>query len=348
MEIEVQSFEDLKKKYKLSKNEEAFKGNQYTLPVSITKHFLSLINLKDEKDPLRIQVFPNVLEENEENLENIDPLEEVNNTKSSRLIHRYESRVALLTTDICPMYCRHCFRRRFTGKLVGPISNEEIQDAADYIKKHPKITEILLTGGDLLTLSDKKLDYLIKTLRNKNPNLIMRICTRMVITAPSRVTDNLISIFKKYDSAPFYLLTQVNHPRELDKKAIDAIKKFVDAGIPALNQTVMLKGVNDDFDTMEELCNKLLFNRVKPYYVFQGDLVSGTAHLRVNVNKTIEIEREMRKRLSGLAMPSFMIDLPKGGGKVPLSACYLKDFSNNTYTFETVDGEERKYPHIKN
>ncbi len=346
MKIEIQSFDELKKQYKLSDNEKAFKASKNTLPVSITKHYLSLIDLDDEKDPLRIQVFPNVLEENENNLEDIDPLLEINNSKSSRLIHRYESRVALLTTDICPMYCRHCFRRRFTGKLLGPISNKEIEEASIYIQKHPKITEILLTGGDLLTLTNSKLDFLIKTLRERNPKLIMRICTRMVITAPSRIDADLISIFKKYKSAPFYLLTQVNHPRELNSEAIKAINQFVDAGIPALNQCVMLKGVNDNFDTMEELCNKLLFNRIKPYYVFQGDLVSGTSHLRVNVDRTIEIEREMRKRLSGLAMPSFMIDLPKGGGKVPLSACYLKSFNDNIYTFKTLDGEEREYPHI--
>lgn len=346
MKIEIQSFNDLKNKYNLSENEKAFKESDKTLPISITSHFLSLINLEDEKDPLRIQVFPSVLEEEENDLENIDPLEEINNSKSSRLIHRYESRVALLTTDICPMYCRHCFRRRFTGKMMGAISNEEICEAATYIQKHPKITEILLTGGDVLTLSDSKLDFLVKTLREKNPKLIIRICTRMVVTAPSRITDSLISTFKKYNSAPFYLLTQVNHPRELAPEAIEAVNKFLNAGIFALNQTVMLKGVNDDFDTMEELCNKLLFNRIKPYYVFQGDLVSGTAHLRVNVDKTIEIEREMRKRLSGLAMPNFMLDLPKGGGKIPLSDCYLKSFENNTYTFKTIDGQERKYPHI--
>ncbi len=346
MKIEIQSFEELKKTYNLSRNEKAFKENESTLPVSITKHFLSLINIDDEDDPLRIQVFPNVLEEQDRELEDIDPLNEVLNSKTSRLIHRYESRVALLTTDICPMYCRHCFRRRFTGKLLGPISNQEIVDASIYITKYPKITEILLTGGDLLTLSNSKLDFLIKTLREKNPKLIMRICTRMVITAPSRVDKKLISIFKKYDTAPFYLLTQVNHPRELAPEAIEAINMFIDAGIPALNQSVMLKGVNDNFDTMQELCNKLLFYRIKPYYVFQGDLVSGTAHLRVNVNKTIEIEREMRKRLSGLAMPSFMIDLPEGGGKVPLSACYLKDFKDNKYIFTTLDGKECEYPHI--
>ncbi len=347
MKIEIQNFKDLKNKYNLSENEKSFKESDTTLPISITSHFLSLINLEDENDPLRIQVFPSVLEDEENILENIDPLEEIHNSKSSRLIHRYESRVALLTTDICPMYCRHCFRRRFTGKMMGAISNEEIYEAADYIQNHPKITEILLTGGDVLTLSDSKLDFLIKTLREKNPKLIMRICTRMVVTAPSRITKSLIDIFKKYNSAPFYLLTQVNHPRELAPQAIEAVNKFLNAGIFALNQTVMLKGVNDDFDTMEELCNKLLFNRIKPYYVFQGDLVSGTAHLRVNVNNTIEIEREMRKRLSGLAMPNFMLDLPKGGGKVPLSDCYLKSFENNTYTFKTIDGEERKYPHIK-
>ena len=216
MKIETKNFEDLKKQYNLTDKELAFKESAHSLPISITSHFLSLIDKDDEKDPLRIQVFPSVDENIINELEDIDPLEEVNNSKSSFLIHRYTNRVALLTTDMCPMYCRHCFRRRFTGKLKGPISNEGIIKASLYIQKNPKIKEILLTGGDVLMLSDKKLDFLIKTLREKNPKLVIRICTRMIVTAPERITDSLISIFSKYKTAPFYLLTQINHPRELE------------------------------------------------------------------------------------------------------------------------------------
>jgi lysine 2,3-aminomutase len=344
MKINITSFEQLKKTFKLTEAESSYTGGNNSLPVSITSHFLSLIDENDPKDPLRLQVFPTVYEEIEETMENVDPLKEVDHSITKRLVHRYKSRVAFLTTDICPMYCRHCFRRRFTGNMVGPATREEITEAAIYVGQHPEITEILLTGGDLLTLSNKQLDFLIKTFRDYSPNLIMRICTREVITAPERIDEELLNILKKYNTAPFYLLTQVNHPRELCKESIKAISKFIDMGIPAMNQTVMLKGVNNNVDTQEELCNKLLFNRIKPYYVFQGDLVSGTAHLRVNLEETIEIERELRKRVSGLAMPTFVIDLPQGGGKVPLSDCYVKQHKDKKWTIETLDGETREYP----
>jgi lysine 2,3-aminomutase len=344
MKINITSFEQLKQSFKLTEAESSYSGGNNSLPISITSHYLSLIDENDPDDPLRKQVFPTSFEEVEENMEYIDPLAEVNHSITSRLVHRYKSRVAFLTTDICPMYCRHCFRRRFTGNMVGPATEKEIVEAAEYVKNHPEVTEILLTGGDLLTLSNRQLDFLIKTFRERSPKLIMRICTRMVITAPERIDDELLSILKKHSTAPFYLLTQVNHPRELCDKSIEAISKFIDMGIPALNQTVMLRGVNDDVDVQEELCNKLLFNRIKPYYVFQGDLVSGTAHLRVNLGDTIKIERELRKRVSGLAMPNFVSDLPQGGGKVPLSDCYVKEHVGNKWILETLDGKRREYP----
>lgn len=344
MKIAIKDFNQLKKHFKLTDAELKYKGGNESLPISITSHFLSLIDENDPNDPLRKQVFPTFYEEKEEELEQLDPLCEEKHTVTSRLVHRYKSRVAFLTTDICPMYCRHCFRRRFTGNMQGPASKKEIIEAATYIQDHKEITEILLTGGDLLTLSNSQLDYMISTFREYNPKLIMRICTRMVVTAPERIDDNLLNIFKKNDSAPFYLLTQVNHPRELCAQSIKAIKSFVNIGIPAMNQTVMLRGVNDDVDIMEKLCNDLLFNKIKPYYVFQGDLVSGTAHLRVKLEKTISIERELRKRLSGLAMPNFMIDLPNGGGKVPLSDNYLESKENNCWIFKTVENKKRRYP----
>ncbi len=344
MNVKITSFEQLRKTFKLTAEEEAYSGGNNSLPVSITSHFLSLIDENDPLDPLRKQVFPTLNEEKEETLEYIDPLAEVDHSITSRLVHRYKSRVAFLTTDICPMYCRHCFRRRFTGNMVGPAKEKEILEAAKYVGEHKEVTEILLTGGDLLTMSNSQLEFLIKSFREESPSLIIRICTRMVITAPERIDEGLLSIFKKYNSAPFYLLTQINHPRELCTQSIKAISKFIDMGIPAMNQTVMLRGVNDNVDTQEELANKLLFNRIKPYYVFQGDLVSGTAHLRVNLGDTIKIERELRKRVSGLAMPEFVIDLPQGGGKVPLTDCYVKEHNGKKWIIETLDGNKREYP----
>jgi lysine 2,3-aminomutase len=344
MKDDIHSLQELKARFALSKDEAAFKGGNESLPVSITSHYLSLIDPDDPDDPLRRQVFPNCKEEETENLETLDPLAEIDYSVTPRLVHRYRSRVAFLTTDICPMYCRHCFRRRFTGNMVGPASEKEIEEAAVYIGTHHEITEILLTGGDMFTLSDAKIDRMITIFREHSPKLIIRLCTRMIVTQPSRFSPSLITMLHRHSSAPFYLLTQFNHPREICEVSRKAVSLFVDAGIPAFNQTVLLKGVNDNADVMEQLCNDLLAVRVKPYYVFQGDLVSGTAHLRVPLSTSRALEREMRDRLSGLAMPNFMIDLPKGGGKVPITDSFVAGHDNGIWHFNTLDGSTRSYP----
>lgn len=340
----ITSLDELKKHLTLKEQELSWKEGPLSVPLRITDYYFSLINKDDPNDPLRIQVVPNALENTECKLESSDPLKEVSHSHGERLIHRYTNRVAFLTTDLCPQYCRHCFRRRFTGNMVGPASKDDILSAASYIKTHKEVKEMLLTGGDVLTLSNDQLDFMIGTFRNAREDLILRICTRYVAVEPSRIDKALIDIFKKYNTAPFFLLTQFNHPRELTKDAINAVSMFVDAGISAFNQTVLLKGVNDNVDTLEELCNKLLFNRIKPYYLFQGDLVSGTSCFRVPVARGLEIENELRQRLSGLAMPNYTADLPNGGGKIPLGQCYIRGFKDGVWTFATVDGSERSYP----
>jgi lysine 2,3-aminomutase len=174
--------------------------------------------------------------------------------------------------------------------------------------------------------------------------LIIRLCTRICATLPQRVTDSLVKMITSHNSAPFYLMTQFNHPRELTEQAVTAVAKFVDHGIPAMNQTVLLRGVNDDPDTLEQLCNRLVVSRIKPYYLFQGDLVSGTERFRVPLRRGMEIEQELRRRLSGLAMPVYAADLPRGGGKIPLCQNYLEAYDGNgTWTFRTPDGEIRHY-----
>ena len=263
-----------------------------------------------------------------------DPLAEVSHSVTGRLIHRYEHRAALLTTDRCFAYCRHCFRRRFTGLDSGPISDEEITKAASYLKEHREIYEVLLTGGDMFTLSNDRLEKLFDALKNAREDLVLRLCTRAVASCPSRFDDNLMALIEKYNhGGPFLLLTQFNHPRELNDESIKAVRKFLSLSIPAFNQSVLLKGVNDDADTLEELCNKLLYNRIKPYYLFQCDLVEGTEHLRVSVEKGLELEKELRKRVSGLAMPQYTIDLPEGGGKVILTTDYLEGRDGDMLVF---------------
>ncbi len=287
----VTTLDQLKKYLSLTEEELSWRESPISVPLCITDHYLALIDPNDPDDPLRRQVVPTCNENLITEVESNDPLQEVSHSHGERLVHRYINRVAFLATDICPMYCRHCFRRRFTGNMMGPASEEDIQKAASYLRENPQVKEMLVTGGDPLTLSDSQLDHMIGIFREASPRLIIRICTRYPVSQPSRITKALVDMLKSYDTAPFYLMTQFNHPRELTKESIKAVSLFIDAGIPAMNQSVLLRGVNDDVDTLEELCNELLFNRIKPYYLFQGDMVSGTAFFRVPLKRGLEIER---------------------------------------------------------
>ncbi|MFA6688187.1 MAG: KamA family radical SAM protein [Sphaerochaetaceae bacterium] len=341
----ISSLDSLATRLSLTDDELKWREDGLTVPLLIPEYYFALIDSSDPADPLRRQVVPTRFENIPDVGEDSDPQQERSYSVTARLIHRYRNRVAFLVTDLCPMYCRHCFRRRFTGKTVGPATDTEIETAAAYIGDHLEIKEILLTGGDLLTLSDTRLERMIAIFRRYRPDLVMRLCTRTPASWPQRITDDLISVFKRNFTAPYYLMTQFNHPKELTTRSVAAVAKFVDAGIPAMNQTVLLRGVNDDADVLEELCDRLVASRIKPYYLFQGDLVTGTAHFRVPLEEGLRLEQELRRRLSGLAMPVYAVDLPQGGGKVPLSHCYLQGRdADGAWLFSTPDGELRRYP----
>ena len=305
----ITSIEELSKLIELSDSEKDWKeGKMGSLPLLISDHIASMLSIP----AIRRQFVPSY-PENTDETGDLDPQEECLHEKTKRLVHRYHNRAAFLVTDRCFSYCRHCFRRRFTGSLQGPASDEEITEAARYAGNHREIGEVLLTGGDMFTLSDERKD--------------------------------LFDIIRKNQKgAPYYLMTQFNHPAELTADAIAAVKGFIDLGIPAMNQTVLLSGVNDDADTLIELSNRLLYNRIKPYYLFQGDLVKGTQHLRVPIEKGLEIERKMRLELSGLGMPQYTIDLPDGGGKVILTENHLIEKKGRDYVFTTPEGGTRIYP----
>lgn len=342
--MSISSIEQLKQHFNLTSQELNWKEEKSSVPLKITDYYLSLIDKTDVNDPLRKQVVPTCQENTVTALESPDPLAEVSHSPSERLIHRYSNRVAFLVTDLCAQYCRHCFRRRFTGNMMGKANREDLDFVCGYLQKHKEVKEMLLTGGDPLTLTDSELDEVITLIRSASPHLIIRICTRFPVVEPARITDNLISIFKKHNTAPFYLMTQFNHPRELTEQAVKAVAGFVDAGIPAMNQSVLLRGVNDNADTLEELCNNLLFARIKPYYLFQGDLVAGTSAFRVPLKEGLKIEKELRKRLSGLAMPNYTSDLPDGGGKIPLCGSYIAGYENGIWKLANLDGQIREYP----
>ncbi len=337
----ITSIEELSKLIELSGSEKEWReSGSGSLPLLISDHIASMLH----EPAIRRQFVPDALE-NMDDTGNLDPQEETGHEAAFRLVHRYHNRAAFLVTDRCFSYCRHCFRRRFTGSMTGPATDEEIQKAAEYINSHKEIKEVLLTGGDMFTLSDDRIAFLLKTMKESNPDVIFRLCTRAVAVYPERFTKKLFGIIREHQTgAPYYLMTQFNHPAELTEDAIGAVRGFLDLGIPAMNQTVLLKDVNDDAGILIELSNKLLYNRIKPYYLFQGDLVKGTQHLRVPIRKGLEIERRMRMELSGLGMPQYTIDLPQGGGKVILTENHLIGKKGREYIFTTPEGDTREYP----
>ena len=341
----ITEMDELASLIELREDEKAWDSSgESTLPLLISDDMVSLLPI----EAIRKQFVPSQ-KENEDTIGSLDPQKEKEHQGTERLVHRYRNRAAFFTTDRCFAYCRHCFRRRFTGHLSGPANEKEIKEAAKYIKEHNEIREVLLTGGDIFTLSDEKIDSMLSIFKTSYPNVIFRLCTRSVAVYPERITENLIRIIKKHMyGAPFFLMTQFNHPAELTEKAVHAVSLFIDSGIPAYNQSVLLKGVNDDEKTLIELSDNLLMARIKPYYLFQGDPVRGTAHLRVSIERGLEIEKNIRKELSGLGMPQYTADLPQGGGKVILTHTYYKgsitDNGKERYIFETPDGEMRYYP----
>lgn len=337
----ITGIEELKGKIELTDDELGWREEgDSTLPLLISGHIASMLSIP----AIRSQFVPSA-KENTDDIGTLDPQEERKHEGTARLIHRYGNRAAFLTTDRCFAYCRHCFRRRFTGTMTGPASDKEIEEAAAYAAAHAEIREILLTGGDMFTLSDEKIGRMLSIFKSACPDVILRLCTRAVATEPSRFTEGLFSIIRENQKgAPYYLMTQFNHPAELTPEAIRAVEGFLSLGIPAMNQTVLLRGVNDDAPTLIELCNSLLYHRIKPYYLFQGDLVRGTAHLRASIRKGLEIDRILRRELSGLALPQYTIDLPEGGGKVALADSHIIGYEDGIYTISTPDGDIRHYP----
>ena len=341
----ITGIEELKGKIELTDDELGWREEgDSTLPLLISGHIASMLSIP----AIRRQFVPSA-KENTDDIGTLDPQEERKHEGTARLIHRYGNRAAFLTTDRCFAYCRHCFRRRFTGTMTGPASDKEIEEAAAYAAAHAKIREILLTGGDMFTLSDEKIGRMLSIFKSACPDVILRLCTRAVATEPSRFTEGLFSIIRENQKgAPYYLMTQFNHPAELTEDAVEAVGRFVDMGIPAFNQSVLLKGVNDDAAVLKELSEKLLMARVKPYYLFQDDPVRGTAHFRVDIEDGLAIEKELRSELSGLAMPQYTADLPAGGGKVILTHGYYMgsedEGGRKRYAFETPDGGIRHYP----
>ncbi|MCL2565314.1 MAG: lysine 2,3-aminomutase [Defluviitaleaceae bacterium] len=333
----VQTLEDLTKLTKISKDEEeGIKKCLESLRMSITPYYLSLIDLNDENDPIRKQCVPTVMEltRSPEDIE--DPLHEDGDSPVKGLTHRYPDRVLFLVTDQCAMYCRHCTRRRFAGQNDTAVPTPQIDAAIEYIAKTPVIRDVLLSGGDCLLLSDEKLEYIIKKLREIPHVEIVRLGSRLPVVMPQRITDDLVNMLKKYH--PIWVNTHFNHPSEITPEAAAACAKMADAGIPLGNQSVLLAGVNDCVHVMKDLVQGLVKMRVRPYYIYQCDLSYGLAHFRTPVAKGIEIIEGLRGHTSGYAVPTYVVDAPGGGGKIPVMPTYVISHGVNTTILRNFEG----------
>jgi lysine 2,3-aminomutase len=270
-----------------------------------------------------------------------DPLAEKNNNPVSRIIHRYSDRVLFLVTDVCSVYCRYCTRKYFTGSDQAMVAPEELESALNYIREHKGIREVILSGGDPLTLGDSQLERILKEIREIEHVEIIRLGSRMPVVAPMRLTDDLVKILKKYK--PVYMMTHFNHPRELTKVAAEGLEKLVDNGVPVFNQMVLLNGINNHPAIVQALSRRLLYLRVKPYYMFQCDPSEGTDHLRTSIEDSLAIQKELWGHLSGLAMPQFSVDIPNGGGKTSLVPNFQTEHQNERRKFIGWDGVEADY-----
>ncbi|NCB62372.1 MAG: lysine 2,3-aminomutase [Clostridia bacterium] len=333
----IETLEDLKKYMSLTpEEEEGVKDCLSTLRMAITPYYLSLIDFSDSRDPVRLQAVPTGKETYQAPSDLLDPLHEDEDSPCPGLTHRYPDRCLLLTTDQCSMYCRHCTRRRFAGQHDASVATDQIDKCIEYVRNTPTVRDVLLSGGDVLMLSDEKLEYIIAKLREIPHVEIVRLGSRTPVVCPQRITPELCNMLKKYH--PIWLNTHFNHPKEVTAEALKACSMLADAGIPLGNQSVLLAGVNDCVFTMKKLVNQLVQMRVRPYYIYQCDLSMGLEHFRTPVSKGIEIIEALRGHTSGFCVPTFVVDAPGGGGKTPVMPQYVISQSPHKVILRNFEG----------
>ncbi len=333
--------QDFARQFSLEDSEKrAFEEGSEVFNIRTTPYYASLAH-DHPQDPIRRILMPSDLELQPGRQSLLDPLGERKNNPVSRIIHRYSDRVLFLVTDICSVYCRYCTRKHFTGQDQAFIKAHEYEQALNYIRSHIGIREVILSGGDPLTLSDAQLDRVLGDLRAIEHVEIIRIGTRIPVVCPMRVTEPLVRILRKHK--PIFLMTHFNHPRELTAEAKTALELFVDHGIPVMNQMVLLNGVNNHPAIIQALSRRLLYLRVKPYYMFQCDPSEGTDHLRTSVEESLRIQKELWGHLSGLAMPTLSLDIPDGGGKTYLVPDFEVARTAESRTYRGWDGVEAEY-----
>jgi len=316
-------------------------GSGGKLTMSIPPSFASLMDPDDPNCPIRMQCVPRIeeLETSEEEMS--DPCGEDSHSPVHGVVHRYPDRVLFLVTEMCAMYCRYCTRSRMVGDGRKTLKPSKYQAAYDYIRSNKKIRDVLISGGDPLILGDKILDDIIGNLRSIPHVEFIRIGTRVPVTLPQRITTDLIKVFKKH--GPIWMSLHFSHPKEITKRVKYACELLADNGIPLGSQTVLLKGINDKPYIMKKLMQELLKIRVGPYYIYQCDPIKGSKHFRTPVSTGVNIMEKMRGYTSGYAVPTFVIDCPGGGGKIPISPNYILSSEEGTYTLKNYAGEQFKY-----
>lgn len=306
-------------------------------PMSITPYYLSLVKKQDyQNDPVFKQAFANVRELEIADYDMRDPLAEDKDSPVEGITHRYPDRVLFHVSNVCAMYCRHCTRKRKVGDNDYIPSKEQMKKGIEYIKNTPEVRDVLLSGGDPFLLSDELIDWLLGELENIKHVEIIRIGTRTPVVLPFRITENLIKVLKKHGI--IWINTHFNHPREITADSREALRRLAFAGIPLGNQSVLLAGVNDCPLIMRRLVHQLTANRVRPYYIYQCDLSEGLEHFRTSVGKGIEIMESLRGHTSGFAVPTYVIDAPGGGGKIPVMPNYLISWSDNKVILRNYEG----------
>jgi len=318
----IETLDELKNLISLTEDEEnGIRVSLQTLRMAITPYYLSLINFENPECSIRRQAIPTINEtyHTESDLE--DPLHEDEDSPTPGLTHRYPDRVLLLITDQCAMYCRHCTRRRFAGQTDCESSSDRIDKAIEYIAKTPAVRDVVLSGGDALLVSDAKLESIVQRLRAIPHVDIIRIGTRTPVVCPQRITPELVNMLKKYH--PIWVNVHFNHANEITDESRKACALMADAGIPLGNQSVLLRGINDCSQIMKRLVYDLVKMRVRPYYIYQCDLSQGLGHFRTPISEGIEIIENLRGHVSGYAVPTFVVDAPGGGGKIPVMPTYL-------------------------
>lgn len=339
----ISTVDELEKHIQLTPEEKAgTRFAEFKLSLAITPYFFNLIDPNDPNCPVRLQMIPRAGETRTAPEELLDPVGEENSMPVDGLVHRYPDRVLFLVTDRCASYCRYCTRSRLVSNAQDYNFHPSFEAGLEYIENHPEVRDVLLSGGDPLLLNDTKLDYLLGRLRSIPHVEFIRIGSRIPVFLPQRINEKFCNVLRKH--GPIWLSIHVNHPKECTEELYQACERLSFSGTPIGNQSVLLNGVNDDPEVYKSLIHRLLMMRVRPYYLYQCDLITGSAHFRTSVEKGIEIIRSLRGNTTGYAVPQFVIDAPGGGGKIPINPDYVEKVTGDEIVLRNYEGRLFRYP----